>query len=461
MKKQFIVATISSIALLCGIATTIIINSANTKAQPVLASDNLSSSFAPVAAFNNKSESVFVIADQSGKKNKTFLGNIQTDIDMPIELKITYYLNGEEISAKDLIGKSGRVKISYHYDSFKNYQNAKVPFLAVTGLTLDPKKFSNIELENGKILSEGENILVAGISFAGLFENFNLDSALSDFSLSADVKDFNLENVYSFVSNNVFSDLDVSKLSSVDELISSMNQLGDGISEILAGSNNLSAGIKTLQDKSSELIAGINSLNSGLGALSENSAALNSGISTIYRTVISQTISTADEQLRAGLAQYGVQEQVINSIPILTQDNYVAVLDDLISSYVGYAGIFENVKTGISTKLEDYAILYGAIDENFSPSLAEYTAGVDRAAVGVRTISDSMPGLASGIGELYAGSVSLRDGIATFKSGGIDKLTSLANNDLSSFTFNLRKTISAAQNYTDYKKFVFKVLSIK
>ena len=460
MKKRFIFATISGIALLLGATATIAINSEKTEAQPVLASNNLNPSLNSVNTFS-QSKSVYVIADQSGKKNKTFLGNVQTDIDMPIELKITYYLDGKEISAKDLIGKSGRVKISYHYDSLKSYQGAKIPFLAVTGLTLDSAKFSSIELENGKILSEGENILVAGISFAGLFENFNLNSTLSDFSLSADVKDFNLENVYSFVSNNVFSDLDASKLSSADELVSSMNQLGDGISEILAGSNNLSAGIKTLQDKSSELIAGINSLNSGLGALSENSAALNSGISTIYRTVISQTISTADEQLRAGLAQYGVQEQVINSIPILTQDNYVAVLDDLISSYVGYAGIFENVKTGISTKLEDYAILYGAIDENFSPSLAEYTAGVDRAAVGVRTISDSMPGLASGVGELYAGSVSLRDGIATFKSGGIDKLVSLANNDLSSFTFNLRKTISAAQNYTDYKKFVFKVLSIK
>ena len=81
----------------------------------------------------------------------------KTDRDLPIEMKMTYYLDGEEITPEELAGKSGKVTIRADYTNKEKAENGVyVPFAAVTGMMLN-KNFTNVEVTNGKVVSDGNN----------------------------------------------------------------------------------------------------------------------------------------------------------------------------------------------------------------------------------------------------------------------------------------------------------------
>ena len=121
----------------------------------------------------------------------------------PVSMKVTYYLDGKEISASDLAGKSGKVTMRFDYTN-----NAKktitvngktktvyVPFTMVTGMLLPSDKFSNIEVTNGKITEVNDSNVVFGITMPGLkdsldmkFDNEKLDLDVPEyFEVTADV----------------------------------------------------------------------------------------------------------------------------------------------------------------------------------------------------------------------------------------------------------------------------------
>lgn len=95
---------------------------------------------------------------------------------------MTYFLDGREISAADLAGKSGKVKIRIDYTN-NSSQNAKIngkketiytPFMMATGMILPTDTFTNVEVTNGKVISDGNNSIVLGIGFPGLYDSLKL-----------------------------------------------------------------------------------------------------------------------------------------------------------------------------------------------------------------------------------------------------------------------------------------------
>ncbi len=87
----------------------------------------------------------------------------ESNEELPVTMKVTYYLDGQQMDPKDMAGKSGEVKIRFDYYNNsnetvkikgKNY-NIKTPFTMVTGMILSSDGFSNIEVTNGKIISDG------------------------------------------------------------------------------------------------------------------------------------------------------------------------------------------------------------------------------------------------------------------------------------------------------------------
>ena len=89
----------------------------------------------------------------------------------PVSEKITYYLDGKEIAAEDLAGKSGKVRIHIDYTNHIKYKNVYVPFAAVTGMAFSSDTASNIKVDNGSVVSEGKNTMVVGMAFPGLQES--------------------------------------------------------------------------------------------------------------------------------------------------------------------------------------------------------------------------------------------------------------------------------------------------
>ena len=107
---------------------------------------------------------------------------------------------------------------------------------------LDNDVFSNVQISNGKLLSDGDRSVVMGFAMPGLQESLNLDKRkleIPDYvELTADVKDFRLDTTLTVASNDIFNHLDLEDLD-VQNLTSAISQLNDAALELVDGSSQL------------------------------------------------------------------------------------------------------------------------------------------------------------------------------------------------------------------------------
>ena len=97
----------------------------------------------------------------------------KTKKEVPVDVKITYFLNDKEVSPQEIAGKSGVVKIRMDYTNKEKQsiqingktQEVYVPFAVVSGLVLPVDHFTNVSVTNGKVLSEGNNNIIVGLAF--------------------------------------------------------------------------------------------------------------------------------------------------------------------------------------------------------------------------------------------------------------------------------------------------------
>ena len=285
-----------------------------------------------------------------------YRGNSNAEV--PVAVHVTYFLDGKEISAKDIAGKSGTVTIRFDYENRKSETvmidgtetTVYVPFVMITGALLDSETFSNVSVTNGRLVNDGSRMAVVGWAFPGLAEDLGIsgeDISVPDFvEITADVKNFSMGMTLTIATNEVFRGLNVGKLDSlskVDEilaqitdamtklengsdalyeglctLLDSTDALSEGAGKLADGSKQLADGAKKASDGAGQLADGASTLDAGLSKLDANSEALREGAKEVFNSLLSE----AQQQLTAaGL-----------TIPTLTIDNYETVLDNVIST---------------------------------------------------------------------------------------------------------------------------------
>lgn len=263
---------------------------------------------------------------------------------LPVDLKVSYELDGKPVSAESLAGKSGKVTIRFDYtnNQYKNVsidgKNTKiyVPFVMLTGLLLDNDIFTNVEISNGKIINDGDRIIAVGFALPGMQENLNLSRDkvdIPDFvEITADVNNFALSNTLTVAANSIISDLDVSKLDSADDLQASLTELSSSMSKLLDGSSELYGGLSELLLKSNELISGVDKLANGASALSDGAAALSAGLSELVSN--NDTLNAGAKQVFDTLLSTVSQKLKDNGITVdtLTVENYKTVIGGLLEN---------------------------------------------------------------------------------------------------------------------------------
>ena len=248
-----------------------------------------------------------------------------TDKELPIDMKMTYYLDGKEISPEDLAGKSGKVTIRMDYtNKEKTEDGVYVPFTAVTGMMLN-KNFTNVEVTNGKVVSDGNNQVVVGFAFPGLSESLDLDSKdLEDIEIpdyvevTADVEDFSLDMTMTFVMSDILQELDVDQdidLSGIEDAIDSLsdasNQLVDGSKELADGTGSLVDGVKAYTN-------GVAALKSGIGAYTDGVSQVKSGVDA-YTDGVAQVAGGAKQLAdKSGDLKDGITQLVGGAMQIQT-----------------------------------------------------------------------------------------------------------------------------------------------
>ena len=260
-------------------------------------------------------KSVYVLTDASGVAEKILEGGEdgakQSVQDLPVEMRISYTLDGKEISPQDLTGKSGRVEIRIDYINHATAQRTigdkeetiYTPFLMLSAMVLDHEHFSNIEIENGRLVSDGTRTLAVGYALPGMQESLALPEDLEvtvpdHVTLKADVTDFALDSVYTMAATDLFGNYDENDPEALKKVLSSVQNLSDGMAQLLEGAKALNAGLDTLLEKSGTLKDGAAALSEGADQLSNGAKTLSGGAGDLASGA--EELKNGAEQLSLG-----------------------------------------------------------------------------------------------------------------------------------------------------------------
>lgn len=315
---------------------------------------------------------------QGDKKDICYQGTTTKKI--PVGMKVTYELDGKKVSADDLEGKSGHLKIHYEYQNTSADSGKYTPFLMATGLLMDGEKFSNVTVDNGKVISDGDRDIVIGMGLPQLKEQLTSVSSKVDdldipdsFTVEADVTDYEKVEAVTVATNEVFNEVGTDKFDSLDELKDSMTELQDASNKLVSGSGELKDGLDTLLSSSGTLVSGIdqlasggNTLASGTGSLVSGANTLNAGLQTASSKV-SGTLLPGVKALDLGVSQMQSKLAAKDALPKLTTG--VATLDAALNT---------------GNAAEDQPSLVAAA--------ASVDAGVQKAAPGANVLSQKVAG---------------------------------------------------------------------
>lgn len=231
-----------------------------------------------------------------------------TKEELPIGISMNYELDGKKIKAEELKGKSGHLKVNVSYEN-RTRGKDYVPFLMMTVLVANEDKFTNIEVDNGREISDGERQTIIGFGVPGMKDylkgsGVNTNELLKDvdipeeFTVEADVTDYEDITCMSMAMNDIFTEEKIDSKKSLDKITNSMDELTDAANKLVDGSVELADGTNQLKNASGELVSGVNTLDNGGSAVAKGAGDLVDGVATLKDGAAS--LAEGTDKLSAG-----------------------------------------------------------------------------------------------------------------------------------------------------------------
>ena len=273
-----------------------------------------------------------------------------TDKALPIDVKVTYALDGQEAALEDIIGKSGHLTVTVN---LKNNETGTVnvngkdrtivtPLITAVGVILGGDA-SNMTAEHGMIESAAKSSVAAFVTLPGVKDSLSgllpdevdsIEDYLQDtVTVEADVEDFTCPQVMvaCATSTAALGTSNVFDLSSINDLTDGINQLNDAMSQLMNGASQLVDGTSQLAGGVLALLDGANTLNNGAAALDDGLGQLTNGLDTLSannaalnagaQQVADGVLASANKTLKEG----GLIDED------MTWSNYEAVIDNILT----------------------------------------------------------------------------------------------------------------------------------
>lgn len=374
-----------------------------------------------------------------------------TEKQVPISEKITYYLDGKEIEPEQLAGKSGKVTIHFDYENHEKTTVEKdgksievyVPFTVMTGMIVSDD-FTNIEVTNGKVVSDGKNNIIVGMAMPGLHESLQKEKDDFDDSIefpdyvevSADVENFSLEMTASVAMSGLLSDMNLSDVDLTD-LENSIDELSDGSEQLEDGSKQIKDGLGTLKDSMDTFKSGASDLSSGIKDYTDGTKKLNDGLKTLNASTgtISKGVTTLNASAKTIAAGVQTLDRALNT-EMSDQEKAAAKkqVSDMFAEgsaayqliYKSAAANFTNTMTGDATvsQIQSGISGMGLTSDGVVAALAQYYAqnGFTDVTSGKQYSAQQCQATVPGTNTTYAAyfaSGVLKGGLAKGIAGGI------------------------------------------
>ena len=328
---------------------------------------------------------------------------------LPVSMKVTYKLDGKKTKLKDMLGKKGKVEIQIDYtNNEKQTVDGKelyVPFVVTTGTMLPTKTDSNIEVTNGKVISNGSSNIIMAIAAPGLSKNYDNNEELeklNSVTIKYDTTKFKLNSLMSVATPSLLSETDIN-FDDLNDVYDSVDTLNSSFDQIIAGGQTL--------------------------------------------------LTTTRTQINNQLATTGMSIE-------LTIDNCQTVLNGLMAKLP--AENQPSIKTALA-QLDSYNKFYQGL-QSYTDGVAQLKEGAQSAVDGSKQLSEGLSSLSDGSNtlvqassqlktasnQLAQGSDALVDGLTLFKSKGLDKISSVLNDTVKKDVDTTQKLVDLANDYKTF-----------
>ena len=309
-------------------------------------------------------------------KGKDIYYNGKSEKELPIEVKMTYTLDGKEISPEELSGKSGKlnIKIEYtnkakHYVEIDGqYVEMYTPFVIFAGTYFKNETVQNVKVTTGKAVDDGSKTIVIGMALPGLQTSLGLDKDTfeipENIEIEMDVTNYEQSSIITFVTPKIIDKEDFNILDELDTLYSSVDTLQSSMDQIEEGANALSEGTALYSENYNTFNSAIGMLNDGTTTLKENYETFNNGV---------QTANEGAKQLNVGMQQLNTAAESIKDVVYTVIDWLQTAMNTLVTP----------LKSLQQTILEDIDAVIAMVDNISNPSQEniEYINGLNYQAI--------------------------------------------------------------------------------
>ena len=300
---------------------------------------------------------------------------------LPVDVRITYYLDGQEVTAQALAGRTGDVRIRFDYEN-----HTDVPFMVLSSAILSSDVFSEVEVTNGRVMDLGDRKMVIGAVFPGLSDNLKLadyepteEVDLPEYvEIEAHAEQFELDFTASVVSTGLFEEVKDEDLEDLEKTADDMEELTDASTELKDAAGELADGgsefgdylcqyfdgLSKVSEGSDALDKGLSELNANISKISEGSAELTKGLREVDRSLgeIDLSSLTSDKGSKEA-------KEVQDALTSIGKSS--AALGEKLSAIGTASEELQKYSENAAAYYEKVRTLAAAVDENPAPVLQE------------------------------------------------------------------------------------------
>ncbi len=360
----------------------------------------------------------------------------ETEAKLPIELEIKYKLNGEEISAKDIAGKSGKVTIKLEYKNNDEHivnvngrsEKMYTPFLLVSGTILRNNNNKNIEVTNGKVINDGTKSIIIGIALPGLQESLGVSKDTinipSGMEINMDAIDFELDSIITFATPKLLDEEDSNLTAEMKELSSKISLIREATEKLKTGADTLKNGTEDYSQKSELFNGKMEELQNGVGYINNQYTTLDTGINTVNNST--SLIQNGAEQIYNGVQELPTMlGELVTGLDTASttlrgiEDTQEKILlseteiNAIVTAISNDTTIDATTKTALITKIKTQ-----------NATLQKTNEGIIGVATGIETAKDTITAnnqkissLIDGVTQIYNGTSELSKGTANLAKG--------------------------------------------
>ncbi|SHH67068.1 putative membrane protein [Clostridium collagenovorans DSM 3089] len=397
--------------------------------------------------------------------------------ELPVETKITYYLNDKEIKPEELGGKSGNLKISIAQKNNQctekeiNGENKTIyaPYYTLSILPFNADCISNVKVsEAGHLISDGKRQVVVGVLLPGMdknLEGYDDIKTYDTIEIQGTIKDFEMPSIYLGTSTEL-PDLSTAEgLDKLNGMNSDVDALVDASKKLLDGANTLSEGEKTYSSKMKEFENGLSTFMNGIDSALKGLDSAAGGVNTLHdgsKSLSSNAevfvqkgqslINGADTQLGAISALKGGISSITSTLPDSLPQKQALL------GVIAKMGELEKGATAYTSGVKEYVAAAGKLKDGIN----QVTAGVEKLQTGLgglnggktqlvdgkKKLLDASSALTSASGELSKGADTLAKGMSQFHNDGILKMESSLKDTMD----KINSLTDLGKEITDYGK---------